>query len=43
MSCDDEDVGRVTRAVANMWSSLEKTGQIGNHIFYRGTSHARDS
>jgi spore germination cell wall hydrolase CwlJ-like protein len=23
--------------------TLEKTGQIGNHIFYRGVSHSRDS
>ena len=23
--------------------TLEKTGQIGNHVFYRGASHSRDS
>jgi len=30
----NEDVGRVTRAVANMWRSLEKTGQIEHFDFY---------
>jgi membrane glycosyltransferase len=30
----NEDVGRVTRAVANMWKSLEKTGQIEHFDFY---------
>ena len=31
-------------SVAPDWAdTLEKTGQIGNHVFYRGVSHARDS
>ena len=30
----NEDVGRVTRAIANMWLSLEKTGQIEHFDFY---------
>jgi membrane glycosyltransferase len=30
----NEDVGRVARAVANMWRSLEKTGQIEHFDFY---------
>ncbi len=30
----NEDVGRVTRAVENMWRSLEKTGQIEHFDFY---------
>jgi membrane glycosyltransferase len=30
----NEDVGRVARAVANMWNSLEKTGQIEHFDFY---------
>jgi membrane glycosyltransferase len=30
----NEEVGRVTRAVANMWRSLEKTGQIEHFDFY---------
>ena len=30
----NEDVGRVSRAVANMWRSLEKTGQIEHFDFY---------
>jgi spore germination cell wall hydrolase CwlJ-like protein len=31
-------------SVAPDWAdTLEKTGQIGNHVFYRGVSHSRDS
>jgi membrane glycosyltransferase len=30
----NEDVGRVTRAIANMWHSVEKTGQIEHFDFY---------
>lgn len=30
----NEEVGRVTRAIANMWHSLEKTGQIDHFDFY---------
>jgi membrane glycosyltransferase len=30
----NEDVGRVSRAVANMWRSLEATGQIEHFDFY---------
>jgi membrane glycosyltransferase len=30
----NEDVGRVARAIANMWRSLEKTGQIEHFDFY---------
>jgi membrane glycosyltransferase len=30
----NEGVGRVSKAVANMWSSLEKTGQIEHFDFY---------
>jgi membrane glycosyltransferase len=30
----NEDVGRVTRGIANMWHSLEKTGQIEHFDFY---------
>lgn len=31
-------------SVSPDWApTLEKTGQIGNHIFYRGVSHSRDS
>jgi spore germination cell wall hydrolase CwlJ-like protein len=31
-------------SVSPDWAdTLEKTGQIGNHVFYRGASHSRDS
>ena len=30
----NEDVGRVTRGIANMWRSLEKTGQLEHFDFY---------
>jgi membrane glycosyltransferase len=30
----NEEVGRVSRAVANMWRSLERTGQIDHFDFY---------
>ena len=30
----NEDVGRVSRGIANMWRSLEKTGQLENFDFY---------
>lgn len=30
----NEDVGRVSQAIANMWRSLEKTGQIEHFDFY---------
>jgi spore germination cell wall hydrolase CwlJ-like protein len=31
-------------SVTPEWApTLEKTGQIGNHVFYRGVPHARDS
>ena len=30
----NEDIGRVSRAIANMWHSLEKTGQIEHFDFY---------